>query len=165
VNVLVVFCHPVPDSFGAAVRDAAVVALAAHEVQLADLYEGHDLPRDFEDADAESLAWAEAVVLVYPTWWSSLPAPLMAWVEAGLERDAWRHLRRVVAITTHGSSLLVNTITGGIGRRIIRRGLPHLMAEGAFGRFLAIYGMDQITDDDRTRFLESLSRTLPQALA
>ena len=46
---------------------------------------------------------------------------LMGGVEDGLDRQAWQHLSRVVAVTTHGSSRLLNAVTGGSGRRIIRR--------------------------------------------
>lgn len=164
MNVLIVFCHPVPDSFGASLRDATVAALAAHATQMIDLYDGHDLPRDFADGDTDALGWADAIVLVYPTWWASLPAPLMGWVEAGLDRGNWRHLTRVVAVTTHGSSRLVNVLTGGVGRRIIRRGLPRLMSAGAYGRFIPLYGMDTIDDPTRLEFLESLPTTLTHAL-
>ena len=40
MRCLVVYCHPVPESFGAAVRDAALSALAERgfEVRLVDLY-------------------------------------------------------------------------------------------------------------------------------
>lgn len=164
MNVLVAFCHPVPDSFGAVLRDATVAALAAHETKVIDLYEGHDLPREFSAGDVEALGWAHAIVLVYPTWWASLPAPLMGWVEAGLDRDGWRHLARVVAITTHGSSRLVNVLTGGVGRRIVRRGLPRLMSPDAYGRFIPLYGMDTIDDAERHEFLESLPAALARAL-
>ncbi|MEX1006010.1 MAG: NAD(P)H-dependent oxidoreductase [Acidimicrobiia bacterium] len=164
MNVLVAFCHPVPDSFGACLRDATVASLGAHETEVIDLYEGRDLPRGFTDEDAATLAWANAVILIYPTWWASLPAPLMGWVEAGLDRDGWSHLRRVVAITTHGSSRLVNVLTGGVGRRIVRRGLPRLMATGAYGRFIPLFGMDTIDDTTRHEFLESLPPALTRAL-
>lgn len=162
MKVLAVFCHPVPDSFGAGIRDFVTIALP--DVRTIDLYSGADLPRDFADADGEALSWAEAVVLVYPTWWATLPAPLMGWVEDGLEQDRWRHLTRVVAITTHGSSRLVNLVTGGIGRRIVRRGLPKMMAANAQGRFIGLYSMDTIGDEERTKFLDSLPLALHRAL-
>jgi NAD(P)H dehydrogenase (quinone) len=164
MNVLVAFCHPIPDSFGACLRDITVAALAAHETKVIDLYDSHDLPREFDDMDADALEWANAVILVYPTWWASLPAPLMSWIEAGLDRDGWRHLRRVVAVTTHGSSRLVNLVTGGVGRRIVRRGLPRLMSPDAYGRFIPLYGMDTIDDSTRRDFLESLPTALTHAL-
>jgi NAD(P)H dehydrogenase (quinone) len=162
VRTLVAFCHPVPYSYGAHLRDQ--VLSAVDEVRLVDLYGGNDLPRRFLDADGDDLAWAEAVVLVYPTWWSSLPAPLMEWVEAGLERDLWRHLVRVVAVTTHGSSRLVNIATGQIGRRIVRRGLPAYMASQSKGRFIALYRMDGISQVRRRKFAEHLVTRLPRAL-
>lgn len=75
MRTLVAFCHPVPNSYGAHLRDQVLSVI--DEVRLVDLYGGHDLPRGFLTEDADDLVWAEAVVLVYPTWWSSLPAPLM----------------------------------------------------------------------------------------
>ncbi len=162
MRTLVAFCHPVPYSFGAHLRDQ--VMSAVDEVRLVDLYAGHDLPRGFLGEDAYDLAWAEAVVLVYPTWWSSLPAPLMEWIETGLDRDLWRHLVRVVAVTTHGSSRVVNIATGQIGRRIVRRGLPAYMASKSKGRFIALYKMDRIDNDRRHKFAEQLATRLPRAL-
>lgn len=81
-----------------------------------------------------------------------------------MEQDMWRHLTRVVAITTHGSSRLVNLVTGGVGRRIVRRGLPKMMAPDGRGRFIGLYSMDTIGDEKRKTFLVSLPRTLHQAL-
>lgn len=165
MNVAVVFCHPVPGSFGGAVRDKIAAHLDPVAFRILDLYDGADLPRSFADEDEQTLRWSRGMVLVYPTWWGTLPAPLMAWVEAGLERDAWTGLERVVAVTTHGSSRFVNTFTGGTGRRIVMRGLPRQMAIGAIGHFIALYSMDTIDDDARRRFLESLPSQLDQALS
>lgn len=99
MRVLVVYCHPVPHSFTAAVRDTAIAALesSGHEIRLVDLYaEGfnpvlgaeereryHD-PGDNEVAVASHIAhikWAEALVFVYPTWWYGLPAMLKGWLD------------------------------------------------------------------------------------
>jgi NAD(P)H dehydrogenase (quinone) len=98
MRVLVVYCHPVPESYGAAVRDAATEALAAaHEVRLLDLYaEGFDPVmrceerRAYNELRAEQhalqdhvahLRWAEALLFVYPTWWYGLPAMLKGWLD------------------------------------------------------------------------------------
>lgn len=164
MNVAVVFCHPVPGSFGAAVRDTVVAHLDPTATRCLDLYDGADLPRAFTDEDEQTLRWSRAVVLVYPTWWGTMPAPLMGWIEAGLEREAWANLERAVAVTTHGSSRFVNTFTGGTGRRIVMRGLPRQMAIGAIGRFIALYSMDTIDDEARGRFLTSLPAQLDRAL-
>lgn len=99
MRVLVVFCHPCPDSFGAAMRDAALAGLgeAGHDVRLVDLYaEGfspamaEDERRRYHDAGVNeagleahigNLRWAEALVFVYPTWWYGLPAMLKGWLD------------------------------------------------------------------------------------
>jgi putative NADPH-quinone reductase len=94
MRVLVVYCHPVPESFCAALRDAAVETLKARgdQVRLVDLYAEKfdpvmqpDERRRYNNgppADpaltpyVEQLQWAEAVLFVYPTWWYGLPAML-----------------------------------------------------------------------------------------
>lgn len=99
MRVLVVYCHPCPESFCAAIRDAALEALAAagHEARLLDLYaEGFDpvlsaagrrayhVPGENEAGVAEHLAhlrWCEALLFVYPTWWYGLPAMLKGWLD------------------------------------------------------------------------------------
>ena len=99
MRCVVVFAHPVAESYCAALRDAAVSALrgARHEVRIVDLYaEGFDpvLSRqerlDYHTegvnevnvrAHIELLRWAEALVFVYPTWWYGLPAILKGWLD------------------------------------------------------------------------------------
>src|SRR5690606_23113708 len=99
MRVLLVYCHPVPESFCASIRDTAIRALAraGHEVDLLDLYaEGFDpvMPADerrgyneMKLADhpfpehAERLKAADALLFVYPTWWYGLPAMLKGWLD------------------------------------------------------------------------------------
>jgi NAD(P)H dehydrogenase (quinone) len=99
MNVLVVYCHPAPESYGAAVRDSAVRGLerGGHTVRLVDLYAiGFDpvmSPQEWrryhaaeenETPIAEHLAllrWCEGLVFVYPTWWYGPPAMLKGWLE------------------------------------------------------------------------------------
>lgn len=96
---LVVYSHPVPESFCAALRDRCVEVLRqrGHEVRLIDLHaeefdpvmrcderrvynsmkaEDHPVP-----AHADHLRWAEAILFVYPTWWYGLPAMLKGWLD------------------------------------------------------------------------------------
>jgi NAD(P)H dehydrogenase (quinone) len=100
LKLLLVFCHPDPDSFGAALRRTAVQALhaAGHELREIDLYaEGFDpvftaaekrsylgdTARNIEGvaAHVEALRWAEGWVVVYPTWFYGAPAMLKGWLE------------------------------------------------------------------------------------
>ncbi len=99
MNILVVYSHPVPESFNAAIRDAAVEALsrAGHSVRLLDLHaEGFDpvmgcderrayhTRGENEALVADQLALlreAEGLLFVYPTWWYGLPAMLKGWLD------------------------------------------------------------------------------------
>jgi len=99
MRCLVVYAHPVAQSYCAALRDRAASALtgSGHEVRVVDLYgEGFDaaLSRqerlDYHTSGAnernvarhvESLRWAQAIVFVYPTWWYGLPAILKGWLD------------------------------------------------------------------------------------
>lgn len=100
MKVLVVFDHPRRASFSGAVLDAFVAGLqaAGHIPEIADLYaEGFD-PRmplvdepDWEDdrkgySDAVSAEWAriqrnDAIALVFPVWWWSVPAMTKGWID------------------------------------------------------------------------------------
>lgn len=99
MHCLVVYCHPVAESYAASLRDTVVSALerSGHGVDLLDLYaEGFDpvMPaaerrryntmtltdHPFPD-HARRLQAAEAIVFVYPTWWYGQPAMLKGWLE------------------------------------------------------------------------------------
>lgn len=99
MRVHVVFAHPVPDSFGAALRDTVVAALegGGHEVDLLDLHaegfdpalscQAHALHRAGPETKPEiephaaRLTAADALVFVYPTWWGGQPAMLKGWMD------------------------------------------------------------------------------------
>lgn len=102
MNVLVVYCHPVPESYGAALRDAVLAGLreAGHATRLTDLYaEKFEAAMSAEErlgyhdaginerpvaAHIDNVRWAEALVFVYPTWWYGLPAMLKGWMDRAL---------------------------------------------------------------------------------
>ena len=97
MRVLLVHCHPRADSFSAALRDVARQPLAGHEVQERDLYAEVFDPvvsaqahADYQDtaanqrgieADIDQSQWAQALLLVYPTWWYGMPALLKGWFD------------------------------------------------------------------------------------
>lgn len=99
MRVLVVYCHPSPESFVAAMRDAAVAGLeqAGHETRVLDLYAEDFDPRFSAkehaaypdpainraglEAQIAHLEWAEGLVLVFPTWWYDMPAMLKGWLD------------------------------------------------------------------------------------
>ena len=89
----------------------------------------------------EDLQWCESIVFVYPTWWSSQPAILKGWIDRILMNEvAWvlpegaarikpllTQIRRIVVVTTHGSSKLVNALEGESGKRTMFRSVRLMM--------------------------------------
>lgn len=190
-RALVVYCHPAPESFVAAVRDQVLAGLAAAgaEVRLCDLYaDGFDPA--FSAAEranhrtpgieaaltsyADDLRWCDTLVLVYPTWWSGQPAMLKGWIDrVWVNGVAWTmpegaarlqrglgNVRRLVAVTTHGSSKFVNAIEGESGKRTLTRSLRLMCHPLARTAWIALYGLDNADDDDRRAFLDRVERRL-----
>lgn len=99
MNALIVYCHPCPESFTAAIRDTVVSTLreTGHSVSQIDLYAEkfdpvmsaeerrayHDEERNLLpfEAHAALIRQAETVIFVYPTWWYGPPAMLKGWLE------------------------------------------------------------------------------------
>ncbi len=98
-NMLVVFCHPVRDSFVGACLDRTVAALeiSGHSVRIIDLYAEDFQPalsllerqtyKDPIETKTEivgyvnDLRWAKGLVFVYPTWFGAQPAMLKGWFD------------------------------------------------------------------------------------
>src|ERR1700678_2995190 len=94
MRILYVYCHPLPESFHAAIRTTALAALAqsGHDVDLLDLYaeqfnpvlseDGrrhyHDISRNQVGLESyvARLRSAEALVFQFPTWCFGVPAML-----------------------------------------------------------------------------------------
>src|SRR4051794_33508837 len=99
VRVLYVYCHPLDDSFHAAIRREALAGLqqAGHTVDLLDLYgEGFNpilsaqQRRDYHDPTrnrannqiyVDRLMAANALVIQFPTWSFGPPAMLKGWFD------------------------------------------------------------------------------------
>ena len=133
MRVLVVYCHPVPDSFCAALRDTVLEAIALRgcEARLVDLYaEDFDPVMRCEErrlynmrspsdpalrAHVDNLGWAEMIVFVYPTWWYGLPAMLKGWLDRVWATDVAFTLKgngMAVPLMTHVSKIAVVTTCG-----------------------------------------------------
>jgi putative NADPH-quinone reductase len=190
-KALVVYCHPLEDSFVAAVRDRVLAGLAAGgaEVRLTDLYadgfdpvfgaseRAHHLspgPDPSLVSYAADLRWCDTLVLVYPTWWSGQPAMLKGWIDrVWVNEVAWslpdganrlrpelRNVRRLAAVTTHGSSKLINAIEGESGKRTLTRSLRTMCHPLARTTWLAMYGVDNASEADRLAFLDRVEHRI-----
>jgi len=192
MRVLAVLAHPVPESFAAAVHARLVEALTAagHEVRPLDLNAtgfdpvmraderraymtpGADHPPDVAEQLAH-LRWAEALVLVYPTWWYSLPAMLKGWLDRvfvpgetftlrkGLNPIEGRltNIRLIGGISTYGSpAWWIRYVVRDPGRKVIMHGLKPLCAKGCRAFWLGLYRMDTATAERRRAFLDEVGR-------
>ena len=191
MRVLVVYSHPDPDSLVAAALARALAGLSTggHEVRVTDLYDDGFEPAMTADERlshaepgvapelqryADDLAWAEALVLVYPTWWSGQPAILKGWIDrvwvagvawelpegANLLRPRLHNVRRIVAVTTHGSSKLINALQGESGKRTVTRSIRTMCSKRTRTKWCALYGLDTIDEAKRVAFLDRVERTL-----
>jgi putative NADPH-quinone reductase len=190
----VVFCHPTHESFAGEMLRRTLSGLSAggHDVRLADLYAdgfrpeltGEEQRGQLQDHRVHpelrtgieqyvaDLQWCDALVLVYPTWWSGQPAMMKGWFDRVLVRGvAWdmpegatrihpmlRQVRRVVAVTSHGSSKRVNMIQGEAGKRIVTRAVRAVCSQRCRTRWVAFYDIDRADLAARTAFLDRIEQ-------
>ena len=177
-------------SAAAFARVLAGLAAGDHEVRARDLYGERFRPelsaweRTNQFAPPESkpdiaphvadLRWCEALVFAYPTWYSGQPAMLKGWIDrvfvpgvayeipVGGDRvhPLLGNIRRLVVVTTHGSSKLINSIQGEGGKRVVNRSLRVLCNRRARSRWIALYGIDTVGEKARAAFLDRVEHEL-----
>jgi len=139
----------------------------------ADEHRAHLQPGVADDIaqHAEDLQWCDTLVLVYPTWWSGQPAMLKGWIDrvwasgvaweladgANRLRPTLRNVRRLVAVTSHGSSKSVNSLQGEGGKRTLFRSLRAMCHPLTRTHWLAFYGIDSDDADRRNAYLDRLA--------
>jgi NAD(P)H dehydrogenase (quinone) len=187
MHVLLIYCHPRADSFCSALRAAAVSALEAadHTVEVRDLYaEGFEPALSAEERGGyyresanlhgveehvSALRRADALLLVYPTWWFGLPAMLKGWFdrvwlpgvafhlrEAGGLEPLLPNIRRIAVITTYGSPRWLLWLIGWPDRRMVRGGFRPLCARRCRLDWIALTHMDTCTAEQRQRFVTKM---------
>jgi len=190
MRVLLVHCHPRTDSLSAALADAAQAALlaAGHEVERRDLYaegfspavtaQAHATYMDFAinqrgvEEDVAQLQRAEALLLVYPTWWYGMPALLKGWFDrvwvpgvtfvlsAGAIQPRLTNIRRIGVVTTYGSPLWLLLYLGWPDRRVVGAGIRRLCAQGCKLDWLYLTRMNQRSRADCAGFIARVKARL-----
>lgn len=158
MTVLMVLAHPCPESFVAAVFERAVAAVATTEssIDRLDLYSsGYEPGLPLAQADRVAVGRASTLVLVYPTWWSSQPAALGAWLAAAADLDL-SHIEHLVCVTTHGSGRIGNFLIGRAGRLTVAKTFRALCARNATFRWIACYRIDTSDAAQRANFLNRI---------
>jgi putative NADPH-quinone reductase len=121
----------------------------------------------------ELIRSSEALVFVYPTWWSAMPAIMRGWVErtmlmgVAFELDESRrlrpklgHIRHLVGISTHGSPWWYVKLVNDNGRRLISRGLRFNTGLRTKVSWHALYAMDRQTPERRGEFLTLVEKKM-----
>ncbi|WP_407178642.1 NAD(P)H-dependent oxidoreductase [Bradyrhizobium sp. STM 3562] len=191
MRVLYVYCHPLDDSFHAAIRKEVFAGLkqAGHEIDLLDLYaEGFDpvltaqRRRDYHDparnranneAHADRLMAAGAMVVQFPTWSFGPPAMLKGWFDRmfgpgialdlsdpAQARPMLMHIKRITGIATYGRPRWQAIAMADPPRKIIKRYLPWFTGGHAIVRYHALYHMNIATPTQRSRFLAKVRREM-----
>ena len=173
MRVLLIHAHPRADSYSAALRDTTRAALeaAGHVVELRDLYaEGFVAALTAEERaiyhtegvneagiedHVAALRRAEALVLVYPTWWYGLPAILKGWFDRvwspgiafrigeGASEPLLTNITRIAVVTTYGSPLWLLWYIGWPDHKLIGRGIRRLCAKGCRLDWVYLHDMDR----------------------
>ena len=188
-RAMVVFAHPVPESFSSALHAAAVGALRRGGWQVDDCdlnAEGFDPVlstaerRGYHDLETNRLAVqayvdrlmaAQALVFVFPVWNFGYPAILKGFFDRvflpgvsfklvdGKVRPALTHIRKSAAITTYGGTRLRALLCNDPPRSLMTRPVRYVTG-GAPMDYLALYDMNRATEERRSAFLEHVTRRM-----
>lgn len=184
MRALVLFAHPVPESFSSSLHKTIVDTLQARgwEIDDCDLNAEGFSPvltteerRNYHEEDintapvaeyVERLQAAEALVLVFPVWNFGYPAILKGFfdrvflpgISFKLVDDKvapnLTNIRKLAAVTTYGGSRLRAFLSGDPPRKVVTRPLRFVMHPQVKTRYLALYDMNRADEKKRARFVE-----------
>ncbi|SER17812.1 Putative NADPH-quinone reductase (modulator of drug activity B) [Faunimonas pinastri] len=190
MRVLVLFAHPLSDSFSAALHRTVVEALtrAGHEVDDCDLYAEkfdpvlsaeerahyHDEPENRAPVEGyvQRLLAAEALVFVHPVWNYGFPAILKGFIdrvflpgvsfrmENGKAVPNLQNIRKLAAVTTYGGDRWRTLLMGDPPRRIMMRSMRVRIKPFSPVRYLALHDMNRADEARRERFLQRVKREM-----
>lgn len=193
MNCLVVKAHPLSESLCSFLTKEIIEILesAGHSLSLEDLYSDKFEPalteaermsyyqrlysKDKIASQVELLYMAEAIVLVFPTWWFSFPAILKGWFdrvwapgiafdhadEFGPIKPRLNNLRYMLAVTSLGSPWWVDRfIMRQPVKRIIKSGIVRSCAPACRVQMLSIYNGELLTPAQVDEFTARIERTL-----
>lgn len=171
MKTLVLYAHPCPESFNAAVHETVVSTLGERgwEVDDCDLNaEGfspvlteadrrgyHDIPGNIEPVKAyvERLQAAEALVMVFPVWNFGYPAILKGFLDrvflpdvsfklqGGGVRPGLTNIKRLAACTTYGGTRLRAMMNGDPPRKCVTRAVRYSCGWPKT-RYIGLYDMN-----------------------
>lgn len=185
MNALIVFSHPNPKSFNAAIRDTVKSTLEAKgaQVKVKDLYamnwnpvlsaadftgfQSGQIPQDIA-AEQADVRWADLIVFISPVWWMGVTAMLRGWVDRVFSYGfAYEYTatgprgmlsgKKGLLITTSGANEQMGKASG------LADTIEKQMIQSTFGftsiapaRYMNCYNVPNATDDERKQMLEQV---------
>ncbi|MBI1418157.1 MAG: flavodoxin family protein [Limimaricola sp.] len=188
-RVMVIFAHPVPESFSAVLHSTVVERLQAKgwEVDDCDLYAEGFSPvltteerRNYHDTAincapvqvyVDRLRAAQALVLVFPVWNYGYPAILKGFFDRvflpGVSFDladgkltpALLNIRKLAAVTTYGGTRWRTFLAGDAPRKVVTRAVWGV-TRASTTRYLALHDMNNATEAQRRAFLARVGQEM-----
>lgn len=189
MRALVLFAHPCPESFSAALHEETVSGLekGGWEVDDCDLNAEGFSPvlteaerRGYHEVGANEapvaeyvarLRAAQALVMVFPVWNFGYPAILKGFLdrvflpgvsfrlEDGKVAPNLTHIRKLAAVTTYGGTRMRAYLAGDPPRKCVTRAVWHVCRPDKM-RYLALYDMNRASEQMRTGFLRKVGREM-----
>ncbi len=189
MKALVLFAHPCPESFSAALHTTVVNTLVdkGWDVDDCDLNAEafqpvlteeerrnyHEEPDNIGPVQSyvDRLMAADALVMVFPVWNFGYPAILKGFLDRvflpgvsfklvdGKVKPNLTHIRKLAAVTTYGGTRLRAALVGDPPRKSVTRAVWHVCRPEKM-RYLALYDMNRATDAQRTGFLDRVGREM-----
>lgn len=188
-RALVLFAHPCPESFNAAVHKVVVETLSKRgwEVDDCDLNaEGFspvlteeerrgylEEPANIEPVRdyVERVRAADALIMVFPVWNFGYPAILKGFLDRvflpgvsfklvdGKVKPNLTHIQKLAAVTTYGGTRMRAFMAGDPPRKTVTRAVWHVCRPEKM-RYLALYDMNRASDEARAKHLEKVRREM-----
>ncbi|MEM7287215.1 MAG: NAD(P)H-dependent oxidoreductase [Actinomycetota bacterium] len=151
MTTAIVQAHPVPDSLNAELLRRVEAGCDAAGIEALT----YRLPQGGRPS-VEQMREHRELVLVYPTWWGGQPAQLLDWLQEMLAADALGSVRRLTAVTTLGSSRLVNLVQGEWGRVLLAGQVLDACRGSAEFAWLPLYKIDRRSQEEIDEHLASV---------
>ena len=189
MKAMVIFAHPCPESFGAALHGRIVDTLTDRgwDVDDCDLYaEGfqpiltteerrnyQEEPANIEPVRAyvDRLRATDALIFSFPVWNFGYPAILKGFFDRvflpgvsfklvdGKVRPDMTHIKKLAAVTTYGGTRMRAFVCGDPPRKHFTRSVRYVMRPDTM-RYLALYDMNRVTPEMRGAFLDKVERNM-----